>query len=78
MALLLEIQVECRFPFSKSGNDGVGGHGVKKASASDAELMRYLMKAQYPLKGGESPEFVAFLKRLLCVDTAHRYVSVLS
>ena len=71
----LYCMVECRFPFSKSGDDGVGGEGVHKASARDAELMRYLMAAKYSLKPGRSPEFVAFLKRLLCVDPALRYTA---
>jgi serine/threonine protein kinase len=72
----LYCMVECRFPFSKSGNDGVGGHGVHAQSASDAELMRYLMQAKYPLKGTESPEFVEFMSRLLSVDVERRYTAV--
>lgn len=37
---------ECAFPFTKAGNDGVGGEGKYRASASDTELMKYLREAK--------------------------------
>jgi serine/threonine protein kinase len=31
--------------------------------------------AKYPLKAGRTPEYVAFLKKLLCPDVASRYTA---
>ena len=42
----LYCMTECAFPFTKAGNDGVGGHGVKEASVSDTQLMKYLLAAK--------------------------------
>ena len=64
---------ECRFPFTKASNDGVGGHGVHLTTAGNLALMKALRKAYYKLKPGRSPEYVAFLARLLCPDVDARY-----
>ena len=40
----LFCMVECAFPFTKAGNDGVGGAGVTRATASDIALMKYLLE----------------------------------
>lgn len=71
----LYAMTECRFPFTKAGNDGGGGggHGVHQTTAGNLRLMRDLQDEKYELKPERSPEYVAFLKRLLCPDVATRY-----
>ena len=69
----LYCMTECRFPFTKVGNDGVGGH--HQTTAGNLRLMRDLQDAKYVLKPERSPEYVAFLKRLLCPDVATRYTA---
>ena len=69
----LYCMIECRFPFTEAGNDGVGGHGVKAATPENLRMMKRLKDAEYTLKPGRSPEFVAFLARLLHPDPTTRY-----
>ena len=71
----LYCMTECRFPFTKAGNDGVGGHGVHQTTAGNLRLMRDLQDAKYVLKPDRSPEYVAFLARLLQPDVGHRYTA---
>ena len=71
----LYCMTECRFPFTKAGNDGVGGHGVHQTTAGNLRLMQDLQKANYTLKDGRSPEYVEFLSRLLCPNVAERYTA---
>jgi serine/threonine protein kinase len=71
----LYCMTECRFPFTKAGNDGVGGHGVHQTTAGNLRLMKDLQAANYILKPERSPEYVEFLKRLLCPDVASRYTA---
>ena len=66
---------ECRFPFTKAGNDGVGGHGVHESTTSIRRLMESLQNARYVLKPGRSPEYRQFLSRLLCPDVSTRYTA---
>ena len=69
----LYCMTECCFPFTKVGNDGVGGH--HQTTAGNLRLMRDLQDAKYVLKPERSPEYVAFLKRLLCPDAATRCIA---
>ena len=71
----LYCMTECRFPFTKAGNDGVGGHGVHQTTAGNLRLMQDLQKANYTLKDARSPEYRAFLARLLCPNVADRYTA---
>ena len=71
----LYCMTECRFPFTKAGNDGVGGHGVHQTTEGNLRLMQDLQKANYTLKDARSPEYRAFLARLLCPNVAHRYTA---
>ena len=66
---------ECRFPFTKAGNDGVGGHAVHQTTAGNLRLMRDLQEAKYVVKPQRSPQYVAFLGRLLQPDLARRYTA---
>lgn len=72
----LYCMTECRFPFACAGNDGVGGHGVYRPSRGNLQLMRDLLAARYTLKPERSPEYVAFMERLLCVDVGRRYTAM--
>ena len=71
----LYCMTECRFPFTRAGNDGVGGHGVHQTTAGNLRLMQDLQNAEYKLKEGRSPEYVAFLARLLCPNVSERYTA---
>jgi serine/threonine protein kinase len=71
----LYCMTECRFPFMKAGNDSVGGHGVHQTTAGNLRLMKDLQAANYVLKAERSPEYVEFIKRLLCPDVASRYTA---
>ena len=42
----LFCMVECAFPFTKAGNDGVGGAGIKAPTAINTQLMKYLLAAK--------------------------------
>lgn len=44
--VVLFCMVECAFPFTKAGNDGIGGEGVHTATASNIALMKYLLEAK--------------------------------
>ena len=44
--VVLFCMMECAFPFTKAGNDGIGGEGVRTATASNIELMKYLLEAK--------------------------------
>ena len=61
---------ECRFPFDFAGDDGVTRD---PASPKNRELYAKLMQGEHTLKAGRSPEYTAFLKRLMCVDPKTRY-----
>eukprot|EP01043_Picozoa_sp_COSAG02_P006585 COSAG02_NODE_188_length_30307_cov_341.858746_24_plen_385_part_00 len=71
----LYCMVECKFPFSFAGKDGVGEHGQHRATRQNLHLMQQLKRAQYQLKGDYSPEFIEFLSRLLIVDVNARYTA---
>eukprot|EP01048_Picozoa_sp_COSAG05_P018259 COSAG05_NODE_2641_length_2811_cov_2.720133_2_plen_84_part_00 len=58
----LYCMTECRFPFTKAGNDGVGGHGVHQTTAGNLRLMRDLQEAKYVLKPDRSPVRVHLLR----------------
>lgn len=71
----LYCMVECRFPFTVGGSDGVGGAGVHRATQQNLRMMRLLKDAEYKLRPGYSPEFIAFLSRLLTPDASARYTA---
>ena len=71
----LYCMTECRFPFTKAGNDGVGGHGVHQTTAGNLRLMRDLQEAKYVLKADRTDLYRNFLARLLCPDVATRYTA---
>lgn len=71
--VILYCMTQCAFPFTKAGNDGVGGEGQYKATASDLRLLKYLKEAKVTLKKKLSPEFEDFLlKGLLNPNTEAR------
>lgn len=72
----LFCMTECGFPFTRAGKGGVGGPHVHQANAGHLRQMRDLQAARYALKPGRSPEYVAFLERLLCVDVDRRYTAI--
>ena len=45
------------------------------ANARDDTHRAALEAAEYTLRPGRSPEYVAFMRRLLCVDVAERYTA---
>jgi serine/threonine protein kinase len=71
----LYCMTECHFPFTKAGNDSVGGHGVHQTTAGNLRLMQNMQKANYTLKTERSSEYRAFLARLLCPNIADRYTA---
>ena len=69
----LYAMTECRFPFMLRLNARRGS--LPSDGGLDPDSLRSIQKAQYELNPERSPEYVAFLKRLLCPDAATRCIA---